>query len=585
MKTIASVVWCTLFMLFAATVTVSALDKKKPEMISRGTETKTAPGEIQLILKVPAFDPLFYRVPIATVNDDVVRMDELMKALASSHTDISRQAGAAGKIDYTRILDRFINIRLIAQEAVNIGLDELPEFKSEVEANALGTRADLVMKEITKDAKADPLEVEKRFKEMAVEWKIKSVLFGKEIDAKAMSDAIKAGKNFDELAKKAFDEKKARGSEQGEYLKPNDMLPQIAAAISTMQTGSVSPVIKVQAGINPGFTVLKLEDKRYPESPETRQRAEQAALTDKKNEMLAEYKKTLFTTQVTIKEKLLNKVDYEEPKTDFQKLLSDTRGLAEFKDGKTLTVGALTEALKNKFFHGLEQAAKDKLVNNAKRTVLNTLIEKQLIENESIRRGIEKSDEYQDRIKMFQFSELWGLFIEKVVVPDVKVTDDEMRSYYQDHKGEYIDPEMLKMDSLDFGTKRDAEAALAKLKKGDDINWVRANAEGLVASTDEEGKSTAGTLVLTTKSLPKELAKSLAGARSGDFRLIAGPEGRFSVLSVQQVIPARQQPYEEVRKEIRKKVFDAALSRAMEDWFRKLRSAANVKIYLSGMGK
>jgi hypothetical protein len=565
--------------------TASALDKKTPEMISRGTETKTAPGEILLTLKVPASDPLFSRFPIATVNDDVVRMDELTKALASSHTDKSRQAGSAGKIDYTKILDRLINVRLIAQEAANIGLDELPESKSEAEENARGARADLVMIEISKDAKADPVVVEKYYKEMVVEWKIKSILFEKEDDAKAMSDAVKAGKKFDELAIKALDEKKATGSEKGEFLKSRDLNPGVASVISALEIGGVTPVIKLAVGIKTGFAVIQLEDKRYPENPEVRQRAEQTALTDKKNEVLAEYQKMLFTTQVTIKEKLLNKVDYDAPKTNFQKLLSDTRAVAEFRDGKTVTVGALTAALQNKFFHGLEQAGKDKLVNKAKRTVLNKIIEEQLISSESVRRGIEKSDEYQDRIRALQFSQLMGLFIQKVVIPDIKVTDDEMRSYFQNHKGEYIDPEMLKMVSLDFGNKRDAEAALAKLKKGADLNWVRANAEGLVASADEGFGETAGTLVLTTNSLPEEMAKSLAGAKSGDFRLLAGAEGRFSVLSIQEVIPARQQPFEQVRKEIWKKVFDATLSRTMEDWFHKLREAADVEIYLSGMGK
>jgi hypothetical protein len=581
MKTISSIAWCTLF--FSMATTAFALDEKQSEMSSRAPEAKTAPVEIQL--KVPASDPLFSRFPIATVNDDVIRMDELTEALASSHAEKSKQAGGAGKIDYTRILDRLINIRLIAQEAANIGLDELPEFKSETEANTLATSADLVMKEISKDAKADPREVEKRFKELVVEWKIKSVMFEKEDDAKAITDAMKAGKNFDELTKKAIDEKKAKGGEQGEYLKPKDLLPQIAAAASVLEVGAVGPVIKLASEKQTRFVLLKLEDKRYPENPVARQRAEQSALTDKRNEVLAEYKKMLFNTQVTIKEKLLDKIDYDSPKTNFQKLLSDTRAVAEFKDGKTITVGALTEGLQKKFFHGLEQAGKDKFVDKAKRSVLGKLIEEQLINNEAVRRGVEKSDQYQERIKEFQFSELLGLFIEKVVIPDIKVTDDEMRSYFQDHKGEYTDPEMLKMASLDFGNKRDAEAALAKLKKGTDINWVRANAEGLVASTDEEGGLTGGAMVLTTKSLPEEMARSLAGVKSGDYRLSAGSEGRFSVLAIQEVIPARQQPYEEVRKEIWKKAFDADLSKAMEDWFHKLRAAASVKIYLSAMGK
>jgi hypothetical protein len=590
MKTISSTVWCTVLMfmmfMFFGPATASALDSKQPDVISSGTGTGKASGEIQLMLKVPADSPLFSRFPIAMVNDEVITIDELTKALASSHESRHEEGVHAGKIDLMSMLDRIINMRLIIQEAANMGLDELPDFKSQEQGNADRTLTALVMKDISKDVTIDPLDVEKRFKELVVEWKIKSILFDKEDDAKAMSAAIKAGKSFDELAKAARNDKKATGGEQGEYLKPKDLMPQLAAGISTMQTGSVSPVVKVKIGIKTGFTIIQLEDKRYPENPAARQRAAQIARTDTINGMLAEYKKKIYKEQVTVNEKLLNKLDYDSPKADFQKLLSDARVLVEFKDGKTITVGALTKALQDKFFHGLEQAAKDKLVNKAKREVLDRTIVGQLIRNEGLRRGIEKSDEYKDSIREFKFETLFALFIERAVVPDVKITDDEMRSYYKAHKGEYTDPEMLKMVILDFANKRYAEAALAKLKKGDDIDWVRANAEGLVAPTDEEERgATAGAVVLTTKSLPENMAKTVSGARSGDFKLSAGPEGRFSVLSIQEVIPARQQPFEEARQEIQKKVFEATLDKAMKEWTRKLRAAADVKIYLSGMGK
>ncbi|HUI44712.1 MAG TPA: peptidyl-prolyl cis-trans isomerase [Nitrospirota bacterium] len=584
MKTVSSVVGCTLF-LFLAVATASGREANQPDVISRGTETKTVPGDVLLTLKIPASSPLFARFPIAKVNDDVISVAELTKALVSSHESMKDTGEHAGKIDFTSILDRLINIRLITQEAANIGLDELPEFKSAMESKSRDTLRLLVMKDITKDVSADPAEVEKQFKAIAVEWKIKSLLFDKEADAKAMSDAVKTGKSFDELAKKALDDKKASGNTEGNYLKPKDLLPAIASVVSTMETGSVSPPITVQTEIKRAYTVLKLEDKRYPENPVARQQAEQNALLAKKNEVLGEYQKKLYAAQVTINEKLLNKLDYDSPKANFEKLLTDSRSVAEFKDGKTITVGDLTKALQDKFYHGLEQAARDKYINKEKRDVLNKIIDEQLISKEGVQRGLEKSDEYQDKMKEYRSTALFSMFMDKVVTPDLKVTEDDMRSYYKHHKGEYTDPEMLKMVSLDFGNKHDAEAALNKLKKGDDINWVRANAEGLVATTDEEGRPTNGTLVVTTKSLSPEMATAVAGAKAGDFRLSTGPEGRYSVLSIQEVIPARQQTFEEVQAIIKGKVVDAALVRILEDWFRKLRSAADIKVYLSSIGK
>jgi hypothetical protein len=140
---------------------------------------------------------------------------------------------------------------------------------------------------------------------------------------------------------------------------------------------------------------------------------------------------------------------------------------------------------------------------------------------------------------------------------------------------------MMKITSLAFGNKRDAGSALAKLKKGADINWVRANAEGLVGTTDEEDTTLFGRGILTTKSMPRDLRDVVAGARQGDFRLYPAADGRFYVLSILEVFPPRQQALEEVKKEIQKKVFESKLDAALEDWFSKLRAASEIKIYLS----
>jgi hypothetical protein len=599
MNTISSIVWCVLFMFFAASTSAlgaqkteatgsstetKSLGAQKTEATGSSTETKATTEGLKLSLRIPVSSPLFSQFPIATVNDEVITIDQLIKALASSHESRQEDGVQAGKISFTSMLDRLINIVLITQEAVNIGLDELPEFKSDVEENASQTLASMVMNDITKDVKADPVAVEKRYKEMVVEWKIKSVMFDKEDDAKAMSDAIKAGKSFDELAKSARDEKKATGNEQAEFLKPKDLHPSVAAMARSLEVGGVSPVIKLLVGTKTGFAILHLEDKRYPEDPAARQRAERIVRIDKKNEALTEYKNMLYKTQVTIKEKLLNKIDYDSPKADFKKLLSDDRVLVEFKDGKTITVGALTEALQNRYFHGLEQASKDKVLNKSKRDVLNKIIEDQLIRNDGLRRGVENSEEYKDRIREFRLSSLFGLFVQRVVIPDVKVTDDEMRSYYQKHQGEYMDPEMIKMTSLNFRNKRDAEAALKKLKRGDDLNWVRANAEGLVAPSNDEGGSSMGMQIVTTKSLPAEMAKAVAGAKAGDFRLSPGSGDEFSVLSIQEIIPARQMPYEEVKGEIWKPVYSNNVAGAIEEWIHKLRAAADIRVFLSEKG-
>jgi parvulin-like peptidyl-prolyl isomerase len=579
MKTFFGVLFCFLFTFFAAGGSASALDVQQPAATGEGAGTKKVSEGLRITLRVPLSSPLFSQVPVALVNDDPISMEDLVQALGASHAGKDDDKTKAGAIDYTKILDRLINARLAAQEAMNIGLDELPECKDALETNARAALSGLLMDELSKDVKADPSEVEERLKKMVEEWKITSVLFEKEDDAKTMEDAIKAGKPYGELAGKAVADKKAQGGGEGEYMKPQQMLPEIASVVSAMEVGSVSPVIKLGSGNDQRFAIVKLLDKRYPETPEARMRAEQAVLAQKKFKAINEYKKALFSKYVMIKDRRVDGLDYDSPKANLQQLLTDTAVLAEIKEGEPVTVGDLTRALGEKFYHGLEEAARKKNVNAQKRAVLNLVIEKRLVRAEASRRGLDKSEKYQTMLRDFKNDFLFGMFVDRVVVPDIKVSGEELQAYFREHKREYLYPEMMKIVGLAFGNKRNAQSALAKLKKGADINWVRANAEGLVDTTDE-GMPFDGR-ILTTNSMPQEIRDAVAGSRPGDFRLYPGPDGRFYVLSILDIIPSRLQAFEEVKKEIQKKVFENKLNGALEDWFSKLRAASEIKVYLS----
>lgn len=579
MKTFFGVVFCVLFMFFATGSAAPARDTKQPQKTGEAAGTKTASESVKITLRIPIASPLFSQFPVALVNDEPISMAELVQTIGSSHEGKDDDKTKTGAIDYTKILDRIINARLVAQEATNIGLDEEIAFKDAVESNAKATLAGLLMDDLSKDVKAEPSKVEERLKIMVEERKITSVLCEKEDDAKAMEDAIKAGKPFDELAKKAVADKKATGGGEGEYLKPKDLLPEVVSAVSALEVGSVSPVIKLGSGKDQRFLIVKLLDKRYPETPEARARAEQAVLEAEKFRTINEYKKMLISKYVTVKDRRVDGLDYDSPKANLQKLLTDTTVLAEIKEGEPVTVGDLTGALAQKFYHGLEEAATQKRLNEAKRGVLQVVIERRLVRAEASRRGIDKSENYLNQLREFKNNYLFGMFLDKVVVPDVKVNEEDLHAYFQDHRQEYRDPEMMKIVGLAFGTKRDAGAALAKLKKGADINWVRANAEGL-EDMSGEGLPFDGR-VFTTKSLPKDIREAVAGARRGDLRLYPAPDGHFYVFAILETVPSRQQAFEEVKQEIQKKAFESKLNKALEDWFSKLRAASEIKVYIS----
>jgi hypothetical protein len=400
-----------------------------------------------------------------------------------------------------------------------------------------------------------------------------------------MADALKAGKSFDELAEKAVAEKKAKGIDEGSYTKPKDLLPHIQEIVSSMPTGSTSPVVKVKAGKTEGFSILRIEDKRYPDDPKAREQAEKDVLNAKRSQVWEEYKSSQIKKRVKIREKFLKRLDLDSPKNDFSKLMGDKRVVAEIKGERPITVGDMMEKLLQMHYHGLEQAARSKKLNKDKRQALFGVIGKRLIETELSARELAENEEYLKGLKAFETEMLFGIFVERAVYPSVKVTEADEKAYYEDHKKEYLYPEMMRMTSLAFKSKRDAESAIKSLVKGADFNWVKNNADGVVTAVPDGEELAWNGSILSTRSFTPDIAKALAGARAGDFRLYESEKGQAYVLFIQEIIPERQQPFEEVKQVIMEKKFNENFVREMDDWFRKLKASSTIQVYVADLNK
>ena len=510
---------------------------------------------------------------VATINDEPITLDEFNQEISSLKAGKSAEQKRDAE---SELLRRLINTKLIIQEARKIGLDELPEVKNMVDVFSRITLRKLLAERQLKDVKADQKEIEKIYRELVKEWKIKSVMFEKEDAAKKMEEAIKGGKNFDEMARQFVADGTAKGGEEGNYLSRKDLLPQVAEVVSKMEVGSVSPIISVGSG----FVILKVEDIRYPESQEAKEMAKREALVLKKEGALKNYNDALIKNYVKLDKKVLDGIDFEAKEPGFQKLLEDKRVIAEIQGEKSITVGELTDSLRQQLYHGVGRAIESKRLNERKTPVLDEMLYKRVFRKEALRLGIDKTEVYKNRVKEYENSVIFGAFIQKAVVPDIKLKEEDLRAYYEDHIKEYTFPEMIKINSLAFEKREFAEKALEKLRKGTDFQWLAENAEGQIDKSKSKDVLSFEGKFLTTKDLPEGVRKSVSGAKTGDFRLYESPEGYFYVLAIKDAIPAKPEPFEEAKKKIAKVVFDDQLKKAVEEWAGKLRAVSDVKVYL-----
>ncbi len=542
----------------------------------------TAPGAVvTLTLAAPAGSAAAQALPVvggrkvvASVQGEPITLDEFnaqvagLKREQAPGTTVDRRAELA-------LLDRMIQLTLIAQEARRMGLNELPEIRKMVDSYARVTLREELVERVVKDVKADPKEVEKIYQVAVREWKISAALFPKEEDARSMAAEVTAGKDFSEVAKAYLKQGKATKVEDGVFLTRDALDEQLSQAVSGMAVGATSPVIPTRSGL----VILKLEDIRYPDDPAERAKARQIVLTNQRKQVLTAFDHDLRKKYVKINREVLGGIDYESDTPGIDALLKDRRVVAEIKGEKAVTVGEVTEELKFQFFHGTQMAAERKRLNAKKEQILDGMLHRKVFRKEALRRGLEKTDSYRAKVKEYENAALFEAVLRKVIASDIKLKEDEVKTYYDEHRNDYTTPEMMRIKSLVFADRKSAETALESLQKGADFQWVTSHADDQVDPNARGVMSFDGRPIMTSE-LPEGVQKTVTGAKAGDARLYASPENHFYVLAVEQVVPASPQPYEQLREELAKKVLDVKVQKAVDDYAATLRSLSDVKVYL-----
>ena len=515
---------------------------------------------------------------LASVNGEPLSLEEFERVLGEIHGGMADNTHRS--IPHpSQLLDQLINAKLVLQEARNIGLDELTEVRSAEKIFEEDTlRGMLYGYHVRNILKPDPKEVEKRYRVAVKEVKVVSVLFDKEEDAKRLETDIKGGGKFEVLAKKKIETGEAKGSVEGQYLKFGSLSPEVAKALSPMKKGEVSPLIR----IGNQFSLLKLDAIRYPKDKTARAESEKEALQAKRVAALKAYSDELRKKYAKVNRKLFATINYEAAEPGFDKLREDRRVLATVKGEKPVVVGDLTSAIEKKFFHGAEQAAGEKKLNRKKDQVLEEILNRRVVIKEAKLQKLDRTEYFKGKTKRNSNGVLFGVFVRKVITPDVKVGEEELKSYYQAHIGEYTFPEMVRIDGLVFSDKKNAEDAIVKLRTGADFQWLRENADGQAGQAGGINLLEFRGQLLDATTLPDGVRKAVSGAEAGDYCLYADPGNAYYVLALRERLPSRPIPLVSVKEEMEKKVFAETLQRVLRDWEEKLRKASDVKIYATG---
>jgi peptidyl-prolyl cis-trans isomerase C len=226
------------------------------------------------------------------------------------------------------MLDTMVIRELILQQASKDGLDRGPEIEEKLQ----DLRKRLIVesflkKKVEAEAQVSDADLQKFYEQnkdkfkAPEQMKASHILVKTEKEAKDILALIKAGGNFEELAKKnSVDSSSAKGGDLGWFGK-GSMVPAFEKAALALKDGQISEVVKSDFG----FHIIKLTGKRAAgirPLEEVKDQIKGAIMPTKQQEVFQKIKEELKkTAKINVKEDVLNSVGSkkEEAKTGDKK--------------------------------------------------------------------------------------------------------------------------------------------------------------------------------------------------------------------------------------------------------------------------
>jgi parvulin-like peptidyl-prolyl isomerase len=134
---------------------------------------------------------------------------------------------------------------------------------------------------------------------------------------------------------------------------------------------------------------------------------------------------------------------------------------------------AVTQADFDREFQALPDYAQQIFTDEAgKEKFLNEIINKELLYKEAVKKGYDKGQEYLKKVEEFKKLSLVSELFEKEIMAKAKVSDQEVKDYYDKNKDDFIVAKEIRASHILVKTEDEAQKALDRLKKGEKFEAV-----------------------------------------------------------------------------------------------------------------
>jgi peptidyl-prolyl cis-trans isomerase C len=215
--------------------------------------------------------------------------------------------------------------------------------------------------------------------------------------------------------------------------------------------------------------------------------------------------------------------------------------LAEVNSG-SITTGDFDRELKNlpEYLKAMADTPQ------GRKEMLDTMVIRELILQQASKDGLDKGAEIEEKLQDLKKRLIVESFLKKKVEAESKVSDEDMKKFYEQNKDKFKSGEQIKASHILVKTEKEAKDVLAKLKSGG--NFEELAKKNSVDSSSAKG----GDLGWFGKgSMVPAFEKAALALKEGQISEVVKSDFGFHIIKLTGKRAAGVRPFEEVKEQIK----------------------------------
>lgn len=510
---------------------------------------------------------------IAIVDGYPVTEHDLIRSINVFH----RQEGLSmtGELNLSQYAQKLIDERLLIEDARRMGMEESPSVKKAVDAFIL--RESIMMlynEEILEKISVSDEDALDRYKQREEQFLLGIIEFDSMEDAAKVSELIKKGDDFKELAAQ-YSTHVSKKDGGNITIKRKFMKPKFAAVVLDLKVDDVSEPF----GIDNKFYIVKLlERKEAPveEFEKNKEDFKKAMLKEKEKERSDEYLEFLRKKiPPKIDQSLLSEIkniDLDMNPDELKALTKDKRNIVEVGE-YSMTYGELLSAV-------IQRKHRMRELGNPfdKETVIDDVIKKwsdnKLVDIEAMSREYHKKTVLKERVESYRNSLMKDEYIREVIAPQIKVSEEILRKYYLENQDRYMKPSKVKIQQITIKSMDEAMEVEKSLKEGADFSWL-AKWKSIDEAKERGGEK--GWFNLTD--LPESMRNAINNLQKGEISQIIEVEEGYRIIKVQDRTKEEVENFDVVKDRVFRDYRGEEFKSIYDQYVAELKKNAEIIIY------